>query len=159
MVTAMARILRLSKLKVSDDKDVPFTIRTSVLSQPASSSGQPVVMKVLLVDRSGKTVAQAEQTSMLVPPIGPDQWRALGEGAAYRVLIPLREQAIKMLPPPPPAALAVEQQPAIHVAPELIQHIPDSPKTIELADEQKQDVTVKVQEAVERGMPEDQPAK
>lgn len=91
---AMARILRLSKIPVAaSGKPAAFKVDTRIKLQPPGAAGQVARMTIRLLDASGKVVLEAEQSSTLVTPIGQDQWRALGEGAAYRLVTPLRGAA------------------------------------------------------------------
>lgn len=89
--SAMERILRLSKIPVVADGDGPgYRVDTTVKLQAPGESGQVAGMKVRLLDADGKVVLEADQSSTLVTPVGPDQWRAMGEGAGYRLVAPLR---------------------------------------------------------------------
>lgn len=89
--SAMERILRLSKIPVVAGGDGPgYRVDTAVKLQPPGESGQVAGMKVRLLDADGKVVLEADQSSTLVTPVGPDQWRAMGEGAGYRLVAPLR---------------------------------------------------------------------
>lgn len=91
---AMARILRLSKIPVAaSGKPAAFKVDTRIKLQPPGAAGQVARMTIRLLEASGKVVLEAEQSSTLVTPIGQDQWRALGEGAAYRLVTPLRGAA------------------------------------------------------------------
>lgn len=91
---AMARILRLSKIPVAaSGKPAAFKVDTRIKLQSPGAAGQVARMTIRLLDAGGKVVLEAEQSSTLVTPIGQDQWRALGEGAAYRLVTPLRGAA------------------------------------------------------------------
>lgn len=93
---AMARILRLSKIPVAEaGKPAAFKVETAIKLQPPGAAGQVARMTIRLRDAEGKVVLEAEQSSTLVTPVGQDQWRALGEGAAYRLVTPLRAAAKK----------------------------------------------------------------
>lgn len=90
-LSSMQRILRLSKIAVSQPGSAaPYRVETSFTLLPPQTSGQASRMKVRLLDDKGNVISEAEQASMLVTPVGPDQWRALGEGAGYRMVTPLR---------------------------------------------------------------------
>jgi hypothetical protein len=52
-------------------------------------------MKLKLLDAAGTVLFEGEQSSMLMTPVGPEQWRAVGEGAAYRVIDPVRSHLVK----------------------------------------------------------------
>ncbi|HEY0845251.1 MAG TPA: TolC family protein [Noviherbaspirillum sp.] len=88
---AMLRILRLSKVPVATDGKPQMHLHTTVELAPAQSSGQPSRVKLRLVDTAGRVIAEGEQSTMLLAPVTSDQWQALGEGAAYRMIEPLRK--------------------------------------------------------------------
>lgn len=93
---SMHRILRLSKVAtVGNDQPAPYRIESSIALQPPGVSGQPAIMKLKLVDSAGAVLFEGEQNSMLMTPVGPEQWRALGEGAGYRVINPVRKHLSK----------------------------------------------------------------
>ena len=52
-------------------------------------------MKLKLVDRTGGVLFEGQQQSMLMTPVTAEQWRALGEGAGYRVIDPVRQHLAK----------------------------------------------------------------
>ena len=90
-LSSMQRILRLSKIAVAaPGKPAAYHVETSFTLQPPQTSGQAARMKIRLLDDKGTVLTEAEQGSMLVTPVGPDQWRALGEGAGYRMVTPIR---------------------------------------------------------------------
>lgn len=89
--TAMQRILRLSKVSVAaPGSAAPYRIETEIKLLPPETSGQQARMKIRLLDDKGNILSEAEQASMLVTPVSDDQWRAMGEGAGYRMVTPLR---------------------------------------------------------------------
>lgn len=116
--SAMQRILRLSKIAVSNpDATAPYRIETSVALQPPDTAGQQARVKVRLLGEGGAVLSEAEQTSMLVTPVGPDQWRALGEGAGYRMVTPLRAEFAAKRNAPPTDAGAAKASPSRGDAP------------------------------------------
>lgn len=89
--TSLERILRLSKIPVgAAGAGAAYKIETALALQAPGDSGQVAKMTVRLRDPDGKTILEAEQSSTLVTPVGAEQWRAMGEGAAYRLVAPLR---------------------------------------------------------------------
>ncbi|HEY8606078.1 MAG TPA: TolC family protein [Noviherbaspirillum sp.] len=115
---AMQRILRLSKIAVSEaNAPAPYRVETRVTLMPPNTSGQQARVKVRLLGEGGAVLSESEQSSMLVTPIGPDQWRALGEGAGYRMVTPLRaEYAARRTAPDATAAAASDASPASQAA-------------------------------------------
>ncbi|HYD97108.1 MAG TPA: TolC family protein [Noviherbaspirillum sp.] len=101
---AMLRILRLSKVPVANDGKPELRLETSVELAPQQSSGRPSRVKLRLLDAAGRVIAESEQATMLVEPVGNDQWQALGEGAAYRMIEPLRKALRQKNAVTPPAA-------------------------------------------------------
>lgn len=94
---SLQRILRLSKIaSVGSGEPAPYRIESSIALQPPGVSGQPATMKMKLLDGAGTVLFEGEQSSMLMTPVGPEQWRALGEGAGYRVIDPVRRHLVKM---------------------------------------------------------------
>lgn len=87
---AMQRILRLSRIPVTIDTGGKFTLQTSVNLQPAESGGRPSILRMRIEDAGGKRIVEAEQKSMLVEPLTLEQWEALAESAAYKMVEPLR---------------------------------------------------------------------
>jgi hypothetical protein len=55
-------------------------------------------------DAGGKRIAEAEQKSMLVEPLTLEQWEALAESAAYKMVEPLRGMLRHAAPAQAPAA-------------------------------------------------------
>jgi len=87
---AMQRILRLSRVPVTIEAGGRFTLQTSVKLEPAESGGRPSILRMRVEDGAGKRVVEQEQKSMLVEPLTLEQWEALGESAAYKMVEPLR---------------------------------------------------------------------
>lgn len=93
---SLSRILRLSKIAtVEHGKPASYRIESVVALQPPGISGQPVKVKLKLLDSKGVALFEGEQNSMLMTPVGPEQWRALGEGAGYRVIDPVRQHLVQ----------------------------------------------------------------
>ncbi len=137
---AMARILRLSKIPVAAaGKPAAFKVDTSIKLQPPGAAGQVARMTIRLVDATGKVLLEAEQSSTLVTPIGQDQWRALGEGAAYRLVTPLRGAARRATVAPAPA-------PAVAAAP-VSGGTPSAQQLLGAADQVKAQVSHKIDAA------------
>ena len=88
---AQQSILRLAKISLAEQEGAaPYRIVSSIVLQPPGISGQDAKMKLQLVDGTGKVLFESEQSSMLMPPVSPEQWGALGEGAGYRMIDPVR---------------------------------------------------------------------
>lgn len=95
-MASLQRILRLSKIAVVGvDRGAPYRIESAVTLKTPGVSGQPSTVRTRLFDGNGTLLFEGEQNSMLITPVGPDQWRALGEGAAYRVIEPVRKYLTK----------------------------------------------------------------
>lgn len=88
---AMLRVLRLSKVPLATDDKPLMQLQTTVELAPVQASGQPSRIKMRLTDTAGRVIAESEQSTMLLAPVSRDQWQALGEGAAYRMIEPLRK--------------------------------------------------------------------
>lgn len=87
---AIARILELSKIKVVESGEGKLTINTSVSLDPPRDGGRPARIKVALVEAgSGSIKFSSEFKTTLSEPVDEEQWRTLGEGAAYRVVGPV----------------------------------------------------------------------
>jgi len=94
--SSLQRILTLSKVAtVGADQPAPYRVESAVALQAPGISGQAATMKLKLVDAAGAVLFEGEQISMLMTPVGPEQWRALGEGAGYRVTDPARRHLAK----------------------------------------------------------------
>ena len=118
--TSLQRILRLSKIATAaQGQAAPYRIESTVTLQPPGISGQPATMKLKLLDSSGAVLFAGEQNSMLMTPVGPDQWRALGEGAGYRAIDPVKLHLAKagaaaeaLLKAPPTPAVDTQKVPS-----------------------------------------------
>ena len=94
--TSLQRILLLSKVAtVARGETAAYRIESAIALQPPGIAGQPATMKLRLLDAAGTLLFEAEQNSMLMTPIGPEQWRALGEGAGYRMTDSVRRYLVK----------------------------------------------------------------
>ena len=114
------RILRLAKVALAENEQAtPYRIETSVSFQRPGLSGQPATMKVKLLDNSGKVLYENEQNSMLMNPVTLDQWRAMGEGAGYRMIEPVRRHLSRLA--------AGSETPAQENAPPPATTAPDKP--------------------------------
>ena len=96
-MAAQQRILRLAKISTAEPASVAgYRIESTVALSAPGISGQPVTMRLRLLDSGNKALFESEQKSMLMTPITPDQWEALGEGAGYRMIEPLRRQLVSL---------------------------------------------------------------
>lgn len=94
--SSLQRILTLSKVQtVAPGQAASYRIESAVSLQAAGISGQPASMRLRLLDAAGLVLFEAEQKSMLMTPVSAEQWRALGEGAGYRVVEPVRQHLVK----------------------------------------------------------------
>ena len=88
---SLQRVLTLAKVATAArDQVASYRIESSVALQAPGISGQPSSMKFRLLDAGGAVLFEGEQKSMLMTPVTAEQWRALGEGAGYRVIEPVR---------------------------------------------------------------------
>lgn len=143
---ALHRILRLSKVAtVGRGQPAPYRIESVVTLQPPGVSGQPARMKLKLLNEAGTVLFEGEQSSMLMTPVGPEQWRALGEGAGYRVIDPVRQHLVK--------AGAAGESP-LKAPPKPVvdeKKVPSASALGDLALSLKIDTALAVAEAVKRG--------
>jgi outer membrane protein TolC len=89
---SMRMVLRIARIPVAAE-GAPAGVRTDVAVQlaPKQASGRPVTLRVTLLQGDGQKVLQTVEThSMLVEPIGTEQWKVLGEAAVFRVADHLR---------------------------------------------------------------------
>lgn len=87
---AIVKILELSKLRVAAAGEGKLTINSAVILEPPRDGGRPARVKVALIDsESGATRFSSEFKTTLSEPVDEQQWRTLGEGAAYRVVGPI----------------------------------------------------------------------
>lgn len=143
---SLQRILRLSKvLVVGADQPAPYRVESAVVLDKPGVSGQPSTISLRLVDQSGTVLFSGEQSSMLMTPVGPDQWRALGEGAGYRVIEPVRQHLFKA-GQAAASALTAPVKPAIDAA-----KVPSAQTLGDAAGSLKIDTAEAVAEAIKRG--------
>ncbi len=87
---SIARILDLSKVRMADGDEARLKINSAVLLDPPRDGGRPARVRVALLDaRSGEVKFSSEFKTTLSEPVDEQQWRTLGEGAAYRVVGPV----------------------------------------------------------------------
>jgi outer membrane protein TolC len=119
---AMGRILQLSKLTVVESDKADLRVSTAVSVEPLRNGGRPVVVRVRLVDaKTGSVQFSSEFRTTLSEPVDEEQWRTLGEGAAYRVAGPVARMqsgrtALVRQPPAAPRTEAPES-PSLAKAP------------------------------------------
>ena len=84
---AMVRIFDLSKVKVTPEADSALIVNATVQLEKLRDGGRPVKLRVSLLDRESKEVKfSSEFKTTLSEPVDIEQWKTLGEGAAYRVM-------------------------------------------------------------------------
>ncbi len=110
---SLESVLTQSKLTVGKVEDSKMKILVDIRVDPPKGGGRPAQLKVKLLDTAtGAEKFSSEFKTMLSDPVDEEQWKTLGEGAAYRVLGPiLRLQSGR--------ALAVKQGSAQEVNPEF----------------------------------------
>jgi len=92
--SGMQRIVRLSRIPVTTTEASPFTVTSALKLEEPKEGARQALLTVAVTDPAGKTLASAEQRSTLVDPLTPEQWRALGESAGYRIVEPLRRLVV-----------------------------------------------------------------
>jgi outer membrane protein TolC len=107
---ALERVLGVSRVDVVAEHMAGLRIDAGVQLDSAQSGAQPAVVSVRLSDaKSGALRFSSEFKTTLSLPVDDEQWRTLGEGAAYRVVGSInRMQAGRSLRRPAPIAAAVE---------------------------------------------------
>ncbi len=108
---ALRRILEGSKLSIVNEADAGLRVLSGVRLEPLRQGSRPATVRVSVVDtRNGAVRFSSEFRTTLSEPVDLEQWRTLGEGAAYRVAGPIaRIQAGRSLPsyrPEPNGTLA-----------------------------------------------------
>lgn len=101
------RVLEASRVRIADTADADVQLRIQ-LSLEQSVEGRRAARVAVALERQGLTgprTISAEYRTTLSAPIDEEQWRALGEGAIYRIL--------EHLTPPPP------RRPSLRVAESL----------------------------------------
>jgi len=88
--TAIGKILELSKIRVTDAADAKLKVNASVFLDAPRDGGRPARIKVVLLDvENGSVKYSSEFKTTLSEPVDEQQWRTLGEGAAYRIVGPV----------------------------------------------------------------------
>jgi outer membrane protein TolC len=97
--TALEGVFGQSKLTIVAEAESVLQILVDVSVAPPKGGGRPAAMKVRLIDsKTGAVKLSTEFKTTLSDPVDDEQWRTLGEGAAYRVLGPiLRMQSGKSM--------------------------------------------------------------
>jgi len=88
-LSSVQRVLTAARIPLSNER-AAARVETTVRLGESKDNSQSVVVKVRVSDMAGKTLAEAEHKSVLSEPVDNLQWGALGEGAGYRVVEPLR---------------------------------------------------------------------
>jgi len=84
---SIAHIFDLSKIKVGSPTDARLQVNTTVEIDPPRNGGRQARMQVTLLDsRNQSTQFRSEFKTTLSEPVDLEQWKTLGEGAAYRVV-------------------------------------------------------------------------
>jgi outer membrane protein TolC len=109
---ALIRILDLSKVTLAPEGEAALRLVCGVRLEPLREGTRPAVVRVALTDtKTGAVRFVSEFKTVLSEPVDSEQWRTLGEGAAYRVVSPIvRLQAGRGIPAPSaekPAALSL----------------------------------------------------
>ncbi len=87
---SIARIFELSKIRVGSVNEARLQVNTTVEIDPPRNGGRQARMQVALMDsRNQSTQFKSEFKTTLSEPVDVEQWKTLGEGAAYRVVGPL----------------------------------------------------------------------
>ncbi len=99
-VNALRRVLLSSRLSIVEPAEASLRVLSGVRLEPSRQGSRPVTVRVSVVDaRNGAVRFSSEFRTALSEPVDPEQWRTLGEGAAYRVAGPIaRIQAGRSLP-------------------------------------------------------------
>ena len=87
---SIAMIFDLSKVKIAEGSEPRLQVNTTVEVDPPKGGGRQARIQIVLVDASNQTTQyQSEFKTTLSEPVDVEQWKTLGEGAAYRVVGPL----------------------------------------------------------------------
>lgn len=88
---AMDRVLELAKIGVANEAQARLQINTAVEMGPLQGGGRSAKVKLALRDVASNAIQfESEFKTTLSEPIDLEQWRTLGEAAAYRAAGPLR---------------------------------------------------------------------
>lgn len=87
---SIAHIFDLSKIKVGTSADARLQVNAVVEVDPLRNGGRQARLQVTLLDSQNQSIQfRSEFKTTLSDPVDLEQWKTLGEGAAYRVLGPL----------------------------------------------------------------------
>ena len=87
---SIAMIFDLSKIKLTEGTEPRLQVTATIEVDPPRSGSRQARMKISLLDASNQTIQfQSEFKTTLSEPVDAEQWKTLGEGAAYRVVGPL----------------------------------------------------------------------
>ena len=87
---SIAMIFDLSKVKVAEGPEPRLRVNVTVEVDPPKGGGRQARIQIVLLDASNQsTQYQSEFKTTLSEPVDVEQWKTLGEGAAYRVVGPL----------------------------------------------------------------------
>ena len=87
---SIARILELSKVSMAEGDEAKLKVNTSIVLEPTRDGGRPARVRVALLDvATGEAKFTSEFKTTLSEPVDAQQWRTLGEGAAYRIVGPV----------------------------------------------------------------------
>lgn len=87
---SIAMIFDLSKIKLAEGSESRLQVNTTVEVDSPRSGARQARIQIILVDSSNQTTQfQSEFKTTLSEPVDTEQWKTLGEGAAYRVIGPL----------------------------------------------------------------------
>jgi hypothetical protein len=81
------RVLESANMKVKDAFAADVRLDVELAVEPAQEGRKPAVITISAVPRSGTPAALTRQfRTTLSEPVDDEQWRVLGEGAAYRII-------------------------------------------------------------------------
>lgn len=87
---SIVKILDLSKVGMAEGDTAKLRINTSITLDPPRDGGRPARVRVALLDaETGEVKFSSEYKTTLSEPVDSEQWRTLGEGAAYRIVGPV----------------------------------------------------------------------
>ncbi len=87
---SISMIFDLSKVKISEGSEPRLQVNVTVEVDPPKGGGRQARIQIVLLDASNQsTQYQSEFKTTLSEPVDVEQWKTLGEGAAYRVVGPL----------------------------------------------------------------------
>ena len=87
---SIGRVFELSRIRVGSDAQARLQINVTLNVDPPRGGGRQARMQVDLLDSRTQSIQfKSEFKTTLSEPVDVEQWRTLGEGAAYRVISPL----------------------------------------------------------------------